>query len=131
VWSCIPAANSVQLRAAKAAERLPAAFAYCVLRTSRINNPEGDLYEVRECCQGGCCCGIGHRSCRLPGPQADAVRYRGSEVTGCPAAIAGCGFQELGGPGGQCRSVGQPGGQRCAEHCEPGVGCCSGRSVGG
>src|SRR6185437_5792007 len=46
---------------------------HCVLRTSRINNPEGDLYEVRECCQGGCCRCSRDRSCRLPGPQADAV----------------------------------------------------------
>src|SRR5579883_605016 len=104
---------------------------HCVLRTSRINNPEGDMYEVRECCQDGCCRGSRDRSCWLPGPQADAVRYRGSEVAGCPAAIAGGRGEELGGSGGERRPGGQPGGQRCAEHCEPGVGCCSGRPVGG
>src|SRR6185437_15505103 len=56
---------------------------------------------------------------------------RGSEVAGCPAAIAGCGLEELGGPGGERCPVSQPGGQRCAEHCEPGVGCRSGCPVCG
>ena len=80
VWSCIPASNLVQLRAAnrgRAQPRLDPGRArrvsHALLRTSRINNPEGDLYEVRECCEGGCCRGSRDRPCWLPRPQADAV----------------------------------------------------------
>jgi hypothetical protein len=40
-WSCIPASNLVQLRAAKVTA-LARHLRVCVLRTSRINNPEGD-----------------------------------------------------------------------------------------
>src|SRR5690348_10599650 len=52
--SCIPVANLVQLRAASAGVELAHRLCISFLRTSRINNPEGDVYEMRERCEGGC-----------------------------------------------------------------------------
>src|SRR3984885_11609924 len=68
VYSCIPAPNLMQLLAANDGVKLACPF--CIRsRTSRINNPEGDVYEVRDRFEGGCS-GSRGRACRLSGSEA-------------------------------------------------------------
>src|SRR5580698_8590372 len=68
VYSCIPAPNLMQLPAANDGVKLACPF--CIRsRTSRINNPEGDVYEVRDRFEGGCS-GSRGRACRLSGSEA-------------------------------------------------------------
>src|SRR5882757_6994669 len=88
VYSCIPASNLMQLLAAHDGVKLACSFCNRS-RTSRINNPEGDVYEVRDRYEGGCG-GSRGRAGRLSGSQAHAGRYRWSEVAGSETAVGCC-----------------------------------------
>src|SRR6185437_2759850 len=63
-------------------------------RTSRINNPEGDVYEVLDRFEGGCSGSRGW-ACRLSGSQAPPERCGQPEAAGLEAAVRRCRRKEL------------------------------------
>src|SRR2546430_13523655 len=90
--SCNPLINSMQLCAVNGAWNLRA-YIRIVPGTSRINNPEGDVYESRDRFEGGCR-GSRGGTCRLSGSEAPPGGCRRPQVTGSEAAVR-CGINQV------------------------------------
>src|SRR5215469_9692700 len=77
VGSCIPVSNLMQLRAANTA--VLAHRSRFRLLGHPESTPKGDVYEVRERCEGGGCRGSSRWNGRLYGPEASPGPGRRSE----------------------------------------------------